>query len=154
APLAIAIIWFCFEKKRSFASKCPWVRPLLAIALAFTVTRAVMSLNEIGARNAQAFANLLRTKQTFPHQVDDTTWIDAVDADGAKVVLSYSFAAIDQEEASRIMDEMRRQLPSKACSDPGMRLAVSQGVTLDFHYRMRNGPSYDPIVIVPKDCTL
>jgi hypothetical protein len=154
--LAIASVWLYLEKKQSasFFSKRQWARPFFGITLAFGIVSTLMSLNEIDARNAQAFAESLRAKQTFPQQVDEMTWVDAIDTDGGKVIFSYSLAATDQEEASRIVDEMRKQLPSKVCSQPDMRRAVSEGVTLGFRYRMRNGPSYDAIMIASKDCSL
>jgi len=113
-----------------------------------------MSLNEIGARNVQAFVDSTRAKHAFPKQIDDITWVDAIDADGEKVIYSYSLTVTDQAEASRIVEELRRQLPSSVCNQPDMHRVAADGVTFEYRYRMRNGPSYDPITITPKDCRL
>ena len=137
-------------KKNAVLDHLKWLGPLVIVFGAWQLVQGVVERPRPSARDIVAG---MRQKMKLPVTVDEVTRLDAVDAEGERIVyrLTITKASPAQSDGNAFIARMREQLKSRICSDERRRRLLDQDISLSFVYTVGD-KSYPGIVLTRADC--
>lgn len=122
---------------------------VVAVAVAVGVYTYMSGGGSIEDRIAATVEEL---QAELPMQVDEVTSWDAVSAEGAVLIYTYSLSLPTDQLDGGVLEAQKPAIAAQACATEDMRGALDEGATFRYVYNAEDGTEVGRVEISSSDC--